>query len=108
MLITFGFEILKKSLQILNIDVGGHHIYINIFSTELSLLVPLYLLFRQTENSGKIFLLSWTIVTMFLAMAFNCNLRASLVKIDFEDPIGNQCRIEGGGIMVVLPKPEQP
>ena len=42
----------------------------------------------RTMNAGKLFLISWTIVTMFMVMAFNCNLRAYLVKIEFNDPIG--------------------
>ena len=43
---------------------------------------------RNVDNSGNLFLLAWTIMATFLIMAFNCNLRACLIKNDFEDPVG--------------------
>ena len=42
---------------------------------------------RDVDNSGNLFLLAWTIMASFLIMAFNCNLRACLIKNDFEEPV---------------------
>ena len=33
-------------------------------------------------------LMSWTVSSMFIILAFNCNLRACLMTNEFEDPIG--------------------
>ena len=45
---------------------------------------------RRSRNSGNMILLSWTVSVMFIEMAFNCNLRASLMTTDFDDPIGRE------------------
>ena len=52
-----------------------------------------YKLYSSTsgiKHAGRLFLNSWILVAMFLVMAFNCNLRACLVKTDFEKPIGTR------------------
>ena len=51
-------------------------------------LFKLFIFFRNNAKFCKWILLSWTVVTMFLTMAFNCNLRACLVQMEFEDPVG--------------------
>ena len=40
------------------------------------------------RGSGRSFLVSWIIVTTFITMAFNCNLRACLIQKEHEKPVG--------------------
>ena len=40
------------------------------------------------RRSGRSFLVSWIIVTTFITMAFNCNLRACLIQKEHEKPVG--------------------
>ena len=45
-------------------------------------------IYRRVEGPQKYIYFSWIIVILFLTMGFSCNLRAYLVKVNFQDPIG--------------------
>ena len=82
---------LLMSLFVLKISFVFKFIVLCLRSKEISINQPI--LFRSMTNSGKLILISWTILIMFFVMFFNCNLRAYLVKVDFNDPAGNKNKI---------------
>ena len=53
---------------------------------------------REISSFLRIILISWTVVAMWLTMAYECNLRAYLLSVDFEPEINNDKDIFDQGV----------